>query len=122
MYRFMKTTFVLRSAIIIAAAVAPIVGLVTSSRDTNSPASIAVFQSTGRELFLNNCARCHGDDAKGDKGPDLTSTKRQSKWSASEEPLIAKINKGGLFMPKFGKQLSPEEIKQIADYVRSLRK
>src|SRR5215472_1550447 len=64
---------------------------------------------TGKELFLNNCARCHGDDAKGDKGPDLTSSKRQSKWAGSDEYLINKINKGGLFMPKFGKKLTPEE-------------
>jgi len=78
--------------------------------------------STGRQLFLDNCARCHGDDAKGDKGPDLTSPKRQSKWSASDDPLVNKINKGGLFMPKFGKKLTPEQIKEIADYVRSLGK
>src|SRR6202023_856927 len=25
----------------------------------------------GRHLFLMNCAHCHGDDARGDEGPDL---------------------------------------------------
>jgi mono/diheme cytochrome c family protein len=102
----------------------PIVGLMKMSRHSGLvEASMAEYQaSAGRELFLNNCARCHGDDAKGDKGPDLTSPKRQSKWASSNEPLISKINKGGLFMPKFSKRLAPDEIKEIADYVRSLGK
>src|SRR5580658_2506196 len=25
----------------------------------------------GYKLFLNNCAHCHGTDARGDEGPDL---------------------------------------------------
>jgi mono/diheme cytochrome c family protein len=25
----------------------------------------------GRRLFLNSCAHCHGEDARGDEGPDL---------------------------------------------------
>jgi cytochrome c oxidase cbb3-type subunit 3 len=76
---------------------------------------------SGAELFKANCARCHGDDAKGGKGPDLTSEKRQSKWKDSDEKLVNKITKGGFIMPKFGKKLKPEEIKAIADYVRSLK-
>ena len=75
---------------------------------------------SGVELFKANCARCHGDDAKGDRGPDLTSEKRQSKWKDSDAKLIKKITSGGFLMPKFGKKLNPEEIKAIADYVRSL--
>ena len=27
--------------------------------------------ATGRQLFLKNCAHCHGADARGDEGPDL---------------------------------------------------
>ena len=110
-----ETSLIVKVAALIAVGSAPIIGFVK----TPSPPE---YQSAGRELFMNNCARCHGDDAKGDKGPDLTARKRQSKWAGSEQPLINKINKGGLFMPKFGKKLSPDEIKQIADYVRSLGK
>ena len=110
-----ETSLVFKIVAIIAIGSAPIVAFV---KTTPSPE----YQSTGRELFMNNCARCHGDDAKGDKGPDLTARKRQSKWTSSEQPLISKINKGGLFMPKFGKKLTADEIKAIADYVRSLGK
>lgn len=76
---------------------------------------------SGKQLFADNCARCHGDDAKGDKGPDLTAAKRQAKWADSEEPLIKRITNGAFGMPKFGKKLKPEEIKAIADYVRTLK-
>ena len=76
---------------------------------------------SGAELFKANCARCHGDDGKGDRGPDLTSEKRQAKWKGSDEKLVNKITNGGWGMPKFGKRLKPEEIKTIAGYVRSLK-
>src|SRR5690349_4490725 len=76
---------------------------------------------SGAELFKANCARCHGDDGKGDKGPDLTSEKRQNKWKDSDAKLVDKITKGGFGMPKFGKKLKPEEIKAVAAYVRTLK-
>ena len=75
----------------------------------------------GRTLFLANCARCHGDDAKGKKGPDLTAAKRQTKWKDSDASLIKRITNGAFGMPKFGKTLKPEEIQTIANYVRSLK-
>jgi cytochrome c oxidase cbb3-type subunit 3 len=114
-----ERSLVLKVAAIIAVGSAPILGFMRLPHSTDARPE---FQMSGRELFLDNCARCHGDDAKGDKGPDLTARKRQGKWAGSEEPLINKINKGGLFMPKFGKKLNPQEIKEIADYVRSLGK
>lgn len=76
---------------------------------------------SGAELFATNCARCHGADGKGGKGPNLASEKRQAKWKESDEKLVKKITNGGLFMPKFGKKLKPEEIKAIADHVRTLK-
>ncbi|MBV9126841.1 MAG: c-type cytochrome, partial [Verrucomicrobia bacterium] len=30
-----------------------------------------VAAEKGRQLFLQSCAHCHGDDARGDDGPDL---------------------------------------------------
>lgn len=76
---------------------------------------------SGSELFENNCARCHGSDGKGGKGPNLASAKRQAKWKDSDEKLVKKITNGGMFMPSFGKKLKPEEIKAIADHVRTLK-
>ncbi len=76
---------------------------------------------SGKDLFISNCARCHGDDGTGGKGPNLTTEKKQAKWKNSDEKLVNKITKGGWGMPKFGKTLKPEEIKAIAAYVRTLK-
>lgn len=76
---------------------------------------------SGAELFANNCARCHGADGTGGKGPDLTSEKRQAKWKDSDEKLVKKITNGGFIMPSFRKKLKADEIQAIADHVRTLK-
>lgn len=75
---------------------------------------------SGAELFKANCARCHGADATGGKGPDLTTERKQAKWKDSDEKIVKKITNGGFGMPKFRDKLKPEEIKAIAGFVRSL--
>jgi len=43
----------------------------------------------GHELFDRNCAHCHGDDARGDEGPDLHNLKKS-------DARIRSIIKGGI--------------------------
>ena len=77
--------------------------------------------ASGAELFENNCARCHGSDGKGGKGPNLASAKKQEKWKDSDEKIVKKITNGGFIMPSFGKKLNSDEIKAIAAHVRTLK-
>ena len=79
------------------------------------------LKSTGAELFAQNCARCHGEDAHGGRGPNLTSPKRQAKWKSSDEKIVKQITNGGIFMPAFKKKLVPDQIKSTAEYVPSLK-
>ncbi|KGM41651.1 cytochrome oxidase subunit III [Aquabacterium sp. NJ1] len=75
----------------------------------------------GERLFLNNCAACHGSDAKGNKGfPNLT----DNDWlhGGSPEKIIETITHGRrgqmpVMAPAVG---SPEEVRQVANYVLSL--
>lgn len=83
--------------------------------------TIAEAETSGAELYAASCARCHGANGEGGKGPNLASEKRQAKWRESDEKLIKKITNGGMFMPSFGKKLKPEEIKAIAGHVRTLK-
>lgn len=76
---------------------------------------------SGSELYENNCARCHGSDGTGGKGPNLASAKKQAKWKESDAKLVKKITNGGFIMPSFGKKLKTEEIQAIADHVRTLK-
>ena len=76
--------------------------------------------ATGRRLFLNNCAMCHGSDAGGMPGfPSLT----DSEWlhGGTPERIEETILKGRTgAMPPWGPALGDEGVKQVATYVRSL--
>jgi len=75
----------------------------------------------GQRLFLNNCAACHGSDAKGSKGfPNLS----DNDWlhGGSPEKIIETITKGrrGQMPPMAVAVGGAEEIRQVANYVLSL--
>lgn len=74
----------------------------------------------GERLFLNNCAQCHGSDAKGSANfPNLSDS--DWLWGGSPEQILHSITEGrhGI-MPGFAGAVTPEEATQIAYYVRSL--
>lgn len=77
-----------------------------------SPALIA----SGRTLFLDSCAHCHGADARGDEGPDLHEVQVSDRYVAS---IITHGIKGE--MPSFAKKLHAEEITALTAYLRSLK-
>ncbi|WP_294636108.1 cytochrome-c oxidase, cbb3-type subunit III [uncultured Aquabacterium sp.] len=75
----------------------------------------------GQRLFLNNCAACHGSDAKGAKSfPNLT----DGDWlhGGSPEKIIETITGGrrGQMPPMAAAVGSPDEVRQVANYVLSL--
>ncbi|MDY0309956.1 MAG: cytochrome-c oxidase, cbb3-type subunit III [Castellaniella sp.] len=79
----------------------------------------AQAQDIGQRLFLNNCAQCHGSDAKGSRGfPNLT----DGDWlyGGAPEQILQTITEGrhGV-MPAWGAAIKPDEASAIAQYVRS---
>ena len=80
----------------------------------NSPQSPLVDQ--GQHLFLMNCAHCHGDDARGDEGPDLHGLRK------SDARLSALINNGIKGeMPRFNQKLSASDVHAIIAFLDSLK-
>lgn len=78
-------------------------------------------QAIGERLFLNNCAACHGSDAKGAKSfPNLT----DGDWlhGGSPEKIIETITLGrrGQMPPMAAAVGTPDEVRQVANYVLSL--
>jgi mono/diheme cytochrome c family protein len=86
----------------------------TQTAPGSSPISIADAEQ-GRHLFLMNCAHCHGDDARGDEGPDLHDLHKS-------DARIRQVITGGIKgeMPSFAKKLGEPEIRQLTAYLRSL--
>ena len=74
---------------------------------------------TGRALFQRSCAGCHGDNAKGGRGPDLTSGKW--KWGSSDSDIQRAILKGipGTQMPPF--PMPDAEAKAIVAFLQSFQ-
>jgi cytochrome c oxidase cbb3-type subunit 3 len=93
-------------------------------------ALMRVVRTTGRQLFGDNCAACHGRDGKGRANyPDLT----DKDWLWGAEPAhIEQTMRVGVNtahpesrlgqMPAFGRDdmLSAEQVKAVAAYVYSL--
>ncbi|BDY04994.1 cytochrome-c oxidase, cbb3-type subunit III [Ferrimonas sp. YFM] len=75
----------------------------------------------GQRLFLQNCAQCHGSDAKGGPGfPNLT----DDAWLYGGDPATIKATllngRRGMMPPKGGLPITDEEIPAIAEYIYGL--
>jgi mono/diheme cytochrome c family protein len=86
-----------------------------------APASIASGAETamvdsGHQLFLLNCAHCHGQDATGDECPNLHGVKK------SDARITAMIKNGVKGeMPKFGSKLTDADVHALIAFIRSLK-
>ncbi|MDP1657154.1 MAG: cytochrome-c oxidase, cbb3-type subunit III [Hylemonella sp.] len=75
----------------------------------------------GERVFMNNCAQCHGSDARGSKGfPNLT----DGDWLYGGTPDTIKetLTKGriGNMPPMAAAVGTPDDVKNVAHYVLSL--
>jgi mono/diheme cytochrome c family protein len=83
--------------------------------------------ASGRAVYLDKCAECHGEAGKGD-GPqarmydptpgNLTDTQHMS--TLTDGGLFYQISEGHRPMPAFKKRLSEEQRWQLVLFVRSL--
>ena len=70
----------------------------------------------GRGFYLLSCSQCHGDDARGDEGPDLY------RLRLSDAHLAATLERGIKGeMPSFAKKYDRAQIESLVVYLRSLR-
>jgi cytochrome c oxidase cbb3-type subunit 3 len=81
------------------------------------PAAMAI----GERLFMNNCAQCHGSDARGNKGiPNLT----DGDWLHGGTPDKIKetltLGRIGQMPPMAAAVGTPDDVKNVANYVLSL--
>ncbi|QCI97925.1 cytochrome-c oxidase, cbb3-type subunit III [Agrobacterium larrymoorei] len=88
---------------------------------TGKPHDPAMIEP-GKQLFADNCASCHGEDARGNRdmgAPNLA----DAIWlkAHGEEGIIAQIRtpKHGV-MPAWGERLGDTTVKQLALFVHSL--
>src|SRR5438552_6668486 len=88
-----------------------------STQAQNPQASDAAAIQSGAVLFRERCADCHGADAKGVSGPDLT---RLWTTAGSDERVFQTIRSGvpGSIMPP---STAPDaELRAIVAYLRNI--
>jgi cytochrome c oxidase cbb3-type subunit 3 len=80
-----------------------------------------VAMAVGERLFMNNCSLCHGSDGRGSKGfPNLTDT--DWLYGGTPEKIQETITGGrrGVMPPMAGAVGTPDDVKNVANYVLSL--
>ncbi len=82
--------------------------------------------SDAGSMYKEKCALCHGPDGSGKtptgtalKAKDLRSDEVQKQ---SDADLIEVVSKGRNKMPAFGQKFKPEQIHELIEYVRQLKK
>jgi cytochrome c oxidase cbb3-type subunit 3 len=92
-----------------------------AARDVSELERDPAALNVGRNLFLNNCATCHGSDGGGAPGfPNLTD--RDWLWGGSPETVVATIAHGRAgMMPAWGDALGAQGVEDMLAYLYSLQ-
>lgn len=80
----------------------------------------AVFNE-GKALFTKNCVACHGENAQGIVGPNLTDEYWLHGGSINNIFKIIKYGVPEKGMISWEKQLTPKQISDVANYIKSLK-
>ena len=103
-----------------ASAMAPLYARFAAMNETEL-ARDAQAMGIGERLFINNCATCHGSDARGSKGfPNLTDA--DWLWGGSFATIEQTIIQGrnGVMPPMAAAVGSSDDVRNVAHYVLSL--
>jgi cytochrome c oxidase cbb3-type subunit 3 len=75
----------------------------------------------GKQIFLNNCASCHRKDAGGDIGPNLTDEHWIHGGTVNDVFKTIKHGAAGTNMIAWEGFISPEKMKNVANYILTLQ-
>jgi len=77
--------------------------------------------ASGKTIFKQTCAPCHGDNAQGNVGPNLTDDYWLHGGKINDIFKTIKYGVAAKGMPTWEKQLSPKQIADVANYIKSLK-
>jgi mono/diheme cytochrome c family protein len=115
----MKKTRILGGLVsgVIAGAAVVLLGASGGSSGSSGPQAAANDQHPSA-LFIEYCAKCHGQDGTGNtpKGKQLMARDfTDAEWQSSkrDDQLIKQVTEGGEDMPPFGKKLTKDQIESL---------
>jgi len=81
---------------------------------------VEAYVAAGKQLFGTLCVSCHGENAKGGVGPDLTVSKyKYGKSRLDITKTITEGRPGG--MPSFSSQINAEQVESLVEFVLTLK-
>lgn len=109
----------MKKLLIFLAAVLPLFTMGCGGTDTTetSPTHEEKPMLPGQSVYISHCKLCHG--SKGDLGISGAANLKISLLSVDEIKNV--VTNGRKAMPAWGKQLKPEEIQAVSEYVITLR-
>jgi mono/diheme cytochrome c family protein len=95
------------------------------SKMSDAELGLNAQQARGRRVYNVYCLSCHpAYSSHGDKGPGLKGLYKKpylpSGLTATDEHVQQSIMQGRTMMPRFGDQLSPQEVQDLIAYLRTL--
>ncbi|MCX7729434.1 MAG: cytochrome c, partial [Bacteroidia bacterium] len=75
----------------------------------------------GKEIFITNCITCHGKEAQGGAGPNLTDEYWLHGGGIKNIFKVIKYGVPAKGMIAWETQLSPKQIQQVASYILTLK-
>merc|ERR1712187_642808 len=85
-----------------------------------APAAVAAGIENGETVFLGNCTACHAggnNSIVAEKKLKKEALVQYGKYEV--EAIIKQVTNGNGAMPAFGERLGPDDIVDVASYVRS---
>lgn len=76
--------------------------------------------ASGQTIYKQTCMPCHGDNAQGGVGPNLTDDYWLHGNKITEVFKTIKYGVAAKGMPTWEKQLSPKQISDVANYIKSI--
>jgi glucose/arabinose dehydrogenase len=80
----------------------------------------AEAQDSGKELYQQYCASCHGADLQGGAGSSFVDN--EWKFGSERSEIVQNINKGleAQAMPAFGSSLSEKQVNSVVDFIQNV--
>ena len=95
----------------------------SAAQQKNPVAADAKSLARGKELYVEECADCHGEKGRGDGQAAASLPKRPAdlaqKTRQSDGALFWKITEGKKPMPRFAKRLTDEDRWNLVNYIRT---
>jgi mono/diheme cytochrome c family protein len=94
--------------------------LATTSVGCGPPRGSSVSATSGESLYAAYCVQCHGADAANDRGGANPQMRLRRAVALSDKQWREIVLQGRNAMPAFAARLQPQQVDEIARYVRTL--